>query len=52
METLTKEDVRNKLGPIKNLMSLIELDLVSGKHLDLILLEIEQCKKNIEYLTK
>lgn len=46
-------DIRNKLGPIKNLIRLIENQLVDvyvpGK--DLIYKEIEQCKENIKYLT-
>ena len=46
-------DIRNKLSPMANLIAMLENGLVKGNiemH-DLVLKEIEQCKKNIEYLS-
>ncbi len=47
-------DIRNKLSPLKNLISMIENGLVKGnvEIYDLVLKEIEQCKKSIEYLSQ
>lgn len=47
-------DIRNKLTPMKNLIAILEkMDLNNNKDPLLILFqtEIEQCKKNIEYLS-
>lgn len=46
-------DIRNKLTPFKNLIAMIENGLAKGSvqvH-DLVLKEIEECKKSIEYLS-
>lgn len=50
---LSLPDIRNKLTPITNLIIMLENGLVNGNiemH-DLVLREIEQCKKNIAYLS-
>jgi hypothetical protein len=50
---LSLPDIRNKLSPIKNLIAILENGLVKGNvemH-DLVLKEIEQCKKSIAYLS-
>ena len=52
-DVLTVPDIRNKLSPIKNLIAMLENGLVKGDiemHY-LVLKEIEQCKKNIAYLS-
>ena len=49
---LSLPDIRNKLSPIKNLISMLENGLVKGNvemH-DLVLKEIEACKQSIAYL--
>lgn len=49
----TSEDIRNKLSPIKNLITMFEHGLIKvniDTH-NLILKEIEQCKKSIDYLS-
>jgi hypothetical protein len=49
---LPLSSIRNKLSPLKNLIAMIENGLAKGNvemH-DLLLKEIEQCKKNIAYL--
>jgi hypothetical protein len=46
------DDIRNKLSPFKNLITLIENGLLKGDveiHI-LIQEEIKECKKSIEYL--
>ena len=46
-------DIRNKLSPIKNLIAMLENGLVKGNvemH-ELVLKEIEACKKSIAYLS-
>jgi hypothetical protein len=54
-ESLNKneEDIRNKLTPFKNLLAIIKLGLVKGESEmnDLVLKEIEECQKSIEYLS-
>ena len=50
---LSLRDIRNKLSPITNLITILENGLVKGNvemH-DLVLKEIEQCKKSIAYLS-
>ena len=50
---LSLPDIRNKLSPIKNLISMLENGLVKGNvemH-DLVLKEIEACKQSIAYLS-
>ncbi len=50
---LSLPDIRNKLSPITNLIAMLENGLVKGNvemH-DLVLKEIEQCKKSIAYLS-
>lgn len=50
---LSLPDIRNKLSPITNLIAMLENGLVKchvEMH-DLVLNEIEQCKKNIAYLS-
>ena len=50
---LSLPDIRNKLSPIKNLISMLENGLVEGNvemH-DLVLKEIEACKQSIAYLS-
>jgi hypothetical protein len=52
-DSLSYDDIRNKLSPFKNLIRMIENGLVKGSvetH-DLVLKEIEQCKESIEYLS-
>lgn len=53
-DTVLLSEVRNKLNPIKNLIAMLENGLVKGSvemH-DLVFKEIEQCKINIEELTR
>jgi hypothetical protein len=47
-------DIRNKLTPISNLITMMENGLVKGnvEMYDLVLKEIEQCKISIDYLSK
>lgn len=50
---LSLPDIRNKLSPITNLIAMLENGLAKGNvemH-DLVLKEIEQCKKSIAYLS-
>ncbi len=50
---LSLPDIRNKLSPIKNLIAMLENGLVKGNvemH-ELVLKEIEACKKSIAYLS-
>jgi flagellar biosynthesis/type III secretory pathway protein FliH len=48
-----KEDIRNKLSPIKNLIAMFENGLVEGNVdvRELVLREIENCKISVEYLS-
>lgn len=51
--SLTIPDIRNKIGPFKNLIAMIENGLLNGT-VDVhayIQKEIEQCKKSINYLS-
>lgn len=53
-DNLTISDVRNNLGPIKNLIALIESDPY-GRSVtlrDIISEEIKRCKESIAYLSK
>lgn len=52
-DILLIEDVRNKLGPIKNLIKLVEKANSSTVDFsELIAKEIEQCKENLKYLSE
>lgn len=55
-DSLTFDDIRNKLSPFKNLIKMIENGLVkcSVETYDVVCIfhkEIEQCKESIEYLS-
>ena len=52
-ENLTFPDIRNKLSPISNLIAMLEHQIINnGLKIDPIILdEMEQCKKSIEYLS-
>jgi archaellum component FlaC len=54
IDKLSIPDIRNKLNPIKNLIKMLESDLikVDPKILPLVLKEIEESKKSIEYLSQ
>ena len=50
-DILLIEDIRNKLGPIKNLIKLVEKAYSTDDNLsELIAKEIEQCKETLKYL--
>lgn len=53
-DLLSKDDVRNKLSPIKNLLSLLDdVEINCDAELKkLIKLEIIQCEESIKYLSK
>lgn len=50
---IIQADIRNKLGPIKNLIAILEHgDIKDDKIISLAKREIQQCKESIEYLSK
>ena len=53
-DSLSIPDIRNKLGPISNLITMLEHNRTKkSSEIDkLILAEIEQCKQSIKYLSR
>ena len=52
--TLSQADIRNRLSPIKNIIAFVDNGLLncSIEASPFILREVEQCKKEISYLSK
>lgn len=52
--TLSQADIRNRLSPMKNIIAFIDNGLLdcSIESSPFILREVEQCKKEISYLSK